>query len=244
MHRFFLPQQNIQSGQVSFPEPVSRQIVQVLRLKPDTLVTVLDGTGREYTVSLSILDAHHCEGIVKSEGLCANEPITELTLFLCMTQREKFEWILQKCTEVGVTRFVPVISSRSLVQDLKEVQSKYERWQRILQEAAEQSHRGKVPQLAEPMKFTQAVKEAQNYDCALIPWEDEHALSLKQALQKENLIKIALLIGPEGGFSREEVIQAEGSGFHAVTLGKRILRMETAAVVACSLVLYEKGEMN
>lgn len=245
MHRFFLPPANIQAGQVVFPEAVSRQMVQVLRLKDGTSVTVLDGEGMEYQVKLSVLDPHCCEGQVESQGECGNEPRTQITLYLCLTQREKFEWILQKCTEVGVCRFVPVISSRSLVQDTREIANKYDRWRRILQEAAEQSHRGRVPELADPVNFSAAVKEAAGSNtCCLIPWEEEESLSLKQALTQKPVENLSILIGPEGGFSKEEVDRAQESGFLSVTLGKRILRMETAAVVACALALYERGEMN
>lgn len=245
MHRFFLPPASIQAGCVHFSEPVSRQIVQVLRLKPDARVTVLDGEGKEYLVCLTDLSAQATIGQVESEGLANGEPQTLLTLYLCLTQREKFEWMLQKCTEVGVCRFIPVISSRSLVQDAKEVINKYERWQRILQEAAEQSHRGKVSTLEAPLQFEQVVKTAaQANTCKLIPWEEEQNLSLKQALQMRSTREVCLLIGPEGGFSKEEVARAQSAGFLSVTLGRRILRMETAAVVASALVLYERGDMN
>ena len=245
MHRFFLPTNSIQSGQVNFTEVVSRQMVQVLRLKEDATVVVLDGTGNEYQVRLSTIDAHGCEGFVESSTVSTSEPKTQVTLYLCLTQREKFEWILQKCTEVGVTTFVPVISSRSLIQDPREVENKFERWQRILQEAAEQSHRGRVPILERPLNYSTAVKQASSSKaCCLIPWEEETSLSLREVVSHNSSTEIVLLVGPEGGFSKEEVELACQYGFHSVTLGKRILRMETAAVVASALVLYERGEMG
>ena len=245
MNRFFLPPSSIQASRVHFSEPVSHQIMQVLRLKPDARVIVLDGTGKEYLVRLMTLSAQETQGEIESENLSAGEPKTQLTLYLCLTQREKFEWMLQKCTEVGASCFVPVISSRSLVQSAKEAANKYERWQRILQEAAEQSHRGKVPILEAPLQFEQAVKTAAQADtCKLIPWEEEQNLSLKQALQMQPTREVCLLVGPEGGFSKEEVALAQSAGFLSVTLGRRILRMETAAVVASALVFYERGDMN
>ena len=220
-------------------------MVQVLRLKPDAVVMVLDGEGKEYQVRLITLSAQQCEGTVESMNAALGEPKTTLNLYLCLTQREKFEWILQKCTEVGVSKIIPVISSRSLLQDAREALNKYERWQRILQEAAEQSHRGRVPGLEAPLRFAAAVKQAgQSTACCLIPWEEEKSLSLRQALQKDASQEVALLIGPEGGFSAEEVALAQSEGFVSVTLGRRILRMETAAVVASALVLYERGEME
>jgi 16S rRNA (uracil1498-N3)-methyltransferase len=245
MHRFFLSSANIQDGAVIFTESISRQMVQVLRLKPDAVVMVLDGEGKEYQVRLITLSAQQCEGVVENVNAALGEPKTKLNLYLCLTQREKFEWILQKCTEVGVSKIIPVISSRSLLQDAKEALNKYERWQRILQEAAEQSHRGRVPGLEAPLRFAAAAKQAgQSAACCLIPWEEEKSLSLRQALQRDASQEVALLIGPEGGFSAEEVALAQSEGFVSVTLGRRILRMETAAVVASALVLYERGEME
>ena len=245
MHRFFLPPERIHDNQVTFTEAIARQMTQVLRLKPDVLVTVLDGLGKEYRVRLTDLTAKTAEGNVEAEGEAGGEPQTRLSLYLCLTQREKFEWMLQKCTEVGASRFVPVLSSRSLVQDAREVANKYERWRRILQEAAEQSQRGRVPVLEAPLRFDEAVKHAAQMDaCWLIPWEEEKSVSLKQALQGNRAREVILLIGPEGGFSAEEVRLAQTGGFKAVTLGERILRMETAAVVASALVLYERGEMD
>lgn len=245
MHRFFLPKSNITSDQVTFSEAISRQMAQVLRLKEGASVVVLDGEGSEYQVKLTVLDPHCSEGQVESQGECLNEPKTRITLYLCLTQREKFEWVLQKCTEVGVCRFVPVISSRSLIQDTREIANKFERWKRILQEAAEQSHRGRIPELAEPLNFRAAVEKAGNTKtCCLIPWEEEQSLSLTQALAQNPAEHLSVLIGPEGGFSKEEVARAQEAGFLSVTLGKRILRMETAAVVACALALYERGDMG
>lgn len=245
MHRFFLPPEAIKDDHVTFNEAVARQMTQVLRLKPDTRVMVLDGLGKEYTVQLLTLSAHEAEGTIEAVTESQSEPATSLTLYLCLTQREKFEWMLQKCTEVGASCFVPVLSSRSLVQDVREVTNKYERWQRILQEAAEQSHRGRVPTLEAPLKLEEAVRQASTRNaCKLIPWEEERSVSLREALRSEPAGEVILLIGPEGGFAASEVQTAQSGGFRAVTLGPRILRMETAAVVASALVLYELGEME
>jgi 16S rRNA (uracil1498-N3)-methyltransferase len=245
MHRFFLSPQNISSEGIHFPEQISRQIAQVLRLKPDANVIVLDGLGKEYLVRLTEVSSREVSGKVEEILPARGEPSAEVILMLCLTQREKFEWMLQKCTEVGASRFVPVISSRSLVQSSGEANAKYERWNRIICEAAEQSHRTIIPELSPTLKLEQALREATFADaCKLIPWEDEKSTSLKTALDEDLSKKIAILIGPEGGFSSDEVNLAKAAGFMPVTLGPRILRMETAAIVSCALVLYERGELN
>jgi 16S rRNA (uracil1498-N3)-methyltransferase len=126
-----------------------------------------------------------------------------------------------------------------------EAQSKYERWQKILCEAAEQSHRGLIPTLEPTVKFAKMLAGPPVADvCRLIPWEDEKGTTLRQALNAYAGNKVEILIGPEGGFSVEEVKLATQAGFSAVTLGARILRMETAAMAATALVLYERGEMD
>lgn len=245
MNRFFLPPSSFVNDEILFPESISRQIASVLRLKPDAQVTVLDGNGMEYSVQLLDVSPKQTSGKILTARENTTEPKTKIRLLLCLTQREKFEWMLQKCTELGASSFVPVISSRSLVQSVQEAQSKYERWQKILSEAAEQSHRGIVPTLEPPLKFAQLLAAPAASDvCRLIPWEDEQGTTLRQALNSNNGNKVEILIGPEGGFSAEEVKLATQAGFSAVTLGARILRMETAAMAATALVLYQRGDLD
>lgn len=245
MHRFFVPPASITNDQVTFPQEISRQMNLVLRLKPGASVIALDGLGNEYTVLMQDVNSANAVGSVTGSGFTSAEPKTHLTLLLCLTQREKFEWILQKCTEVGVSAIIPVISSRSLVQSSRDVESKSERWQRILREAAEQSHRGKVPVLKAPMKFNDSLRlEEISHDLCLIPWEEEKADGIREALQRDTVSNVTLLIGPEGGFSADEVSAAIKSGFLPVSLGPRILRMETAAVTAAAIVLYQRGDMD
>ncbi len=245
MNRFFLPPTSFVNNEIVFPEAISRQIANVLRLKADAQVTVLDGKGMEFTVQLLDVSPKQTSGKVLSSQVNSTEPKTQIRLLLCLTQREKFEWMLQKCTELGASSFVPVISSRSLVQSVQEAQSKYERWQKILCEAAEQSHRGIVPTLEPTFKLAQLLAAPPAAAvCRLIPWEDEQGTTLRQALNAHTGNKVEILIGPEGGFSAEEVKHATQAGFIAVTLGARILRMETAALTATALVLYQRGDLD
>ena len=245
MHRFFLPADCLSSSAVTFPADTARQISQVLRLRAGQHVLALDNRGQEYEIVLEAV-GNPTSGQVLQRRPAGGEPRSAVTLYLCLTQREKFEWMLQKCTEVGAAAFVPVISSRSLVQDAADVQRKLERWQRIVQEAAEQCGRGRVPLLSPALRFAAALQAAQAQPVRLIPWEEEQAQGLRAALTglDRPLPPTAVLIGPEGGFSNEEVLAAQAAGFQAVTLGARILRMETAAVVAAALVLHEAGEMG
>jgi 16S rRNA (uracil1498-N3)-methyltransferase len=244
MHRFFLPPSSIQSQAVTFPADTAHQVLSVLRLKPGQRVTVLDNLGSQFEVELSQVERGEVTGTVISVQPAAGEPRLHLAMYLCLSQREKFEWMLQKCTEVGAAEFIPVISSRTLVQDREEKQDraarKQERLERILREAAEQSHRGRIPSLSPALRFDAALADARRHPLRLIPWEQEAALSLRDALHSAPPpSSAAVLIGPEGGFSESEVSAARAVGFLPVTLGPRILRMETAAIVSAALLLHE-----
>ncbi len=240
MHRFFVSPASIQAGQVVFPPETAHQIASVLRLHAGQRLCVLDNLGNEYTVELTEAGQKAAVANIIEQKPAQGEPPFHLALYLCLAQREKFEWMLQKCTETGAATFIPVISSRSLVQDVAETNKKTARWEKIIQEAAEQSGRVHIPGLKPAVSFAQAVRQGQGK--RIILWEQEHSTDLRQALSGvtvNNSPEISLLVGPEGGFSDEEVRLAQQAGWQPVSLGRRILRMETAAIVATALVIYE-----
>jgi 16S rRNA (uracil1498-N3)-methyltransferase len=247
MHRFFLPRSSFEGEWVRFPEETASQIHRVLRLKPGQIVIALDGEGREYEVRLRKVENHHAEGLVLLERMVVGEPRFELTLLLAITQREKFEWMLQKCTELGAAHFVPVICARSLSHAEREAQKKLDRWQKIVKEAAEQSRRGRIPLVNEAVGFEEAVGNRAAPDTLkLIAWEGEETKSLSAALRAADPrpVRARVLVGPEGGFETQEVALAAKCGFAPVSLGRRILRMETAAMVCTALTMYEMDEME
>lgn len=252
MHRFFLPPQSITREQVSFPEYTARQIRQVLRLQPGQRVVVLDNQGSEYLVELETVSVEQVTGKIQEQKLAHGEPEINLILYVCLTQREKYEWVLQKCTELGVREFVPVISSRSLVRQKQVADQKKERWERIIQEAAEQCGRGRLPVLSEALTFEEALsRAAEAITFKVMPYEGESGESLHHWLREHSTgdahlysRDICILIGPEGGFTDQEVEQAQQAGFASVSLGRRILRMETAAVTTAALILYAWGDLG
>ncbi len=249
-HRFFLPGDCIQDTRVVFPAETARQMRQVLRLHPGECVIVLDGSGWEYAVQLENVANDAVWGAIMGKQPSMSEPGLHLLLYLSLTQREKFELALQKCTEVGVSIFVPVISERTLARDRDQALQKMERWQRILKEAAEQSGRGLVPLIRPPVLLANAFREVLDSGMsAAFLWEQEKQLSLRGWLQEqENFLAmhpqgpLGLFVGPEGGYSEQEAAQAQQTGIRAVSLGKRILRMETAAIVSAALTLNYLGE--
>ena len=245
MHHFFVSTAQISASTVDFPADIAHQIKRVLRLREGDLVNVLDNQGNIYLTSIAFGEGSVVQGQIQKKSKCDSEPETKLSLYVGLTQRDKFEWILQKGAELGVSRFVPFISERSLVQKVASVEKKEQRWQKIIQEAAEQSKRGMIPVLESAVDFRRALTGAvaENEVC-MIPWEETKSGSISDVLGESKPERVALLIGPEGGFSTEEIRLAEEYKVTPVTLGKRILRMETAALAAAAMVMFHLGEME
>jgi 16S rRNA (uracil1498-N3)-methyltransferase len=217
------------------------QIRDVLRMKIGNEIIVLDNTGIEYQVRLTDISQREVSGKILAKKKCEAEPHTKITLYQSLLARDKLEFVLQKCTGIGVTCFIPVITERSIVRKPEKItKEKLSRFESIIAEAAEQSGRGLIPSLKSPVVITQALSELDEYDICLVG-STEKCLPLKKILRdcKSAPEKIALFIGPEGGFSGKELDFFNGSGVQSFSLGKRILRTETAALVASAIILYE-----
>jgi 16S rRNA (uracil1498-N3)-methyltransferase len=246
LHRFFVNRQCFHDSKVVITDQQAHQILRVLRLRAGDRVIVLDNEGWEYEVVLVAINKSQLTFELIDKRRAKGEPQTRIILYQSMLAREKFEWLLQKCTEVGVCRFTPVITQRSLVRKSDTVgPAKLERWQRIITEAAEQSHRGLIPEIDRPIGFTECLSRLSEFDLVLIASLDEDSKPLGKCLEECGKPKnIALLIGPEGGFTDDEIRLAYENGAAAINLGPRVLRTETAAMVASALVLYELGQME
>jgi 16S rRNA (uracil1498-N3)-methyltransferase len=245
LNRFFVSTSDIEGDRVRLSREQAHQVHQVLRLKPGDTVVVLDGQGMEYEVRLTAVGKSETVGQITASCKATGEPAAELTLFQSLLVREKFEWVLQKGTEIGVAEFVPVLTSRGLVRTKEIYEGKLDRWSRIVTEAAEQSHRGRVPKIEPVIPFADVFSRFVGFDRFLIAAPSQ-ATTLHDVLQGIGRPdpSIALMIGPEGGFTDEEVALAHDKGAIPVGLGPRILRTETAAIVASALILYELGEMG
>ncbi len=248
MHRFLVEPNNIHNGQVTLENEDLKHLRQVLRLEPGDSIRVFDGSGMEYEATLLTVDKNKATARILCSFQSDTEPKTHVTLFQGLPKGEKMELVIQKAVELGVYRIVPVITQRSVVQlDKKDREKKAERWSRIAREAAKQCRRAYVPQIDPPMDFKEAIANCGEYDAALLLYENEEKKCLKELLKCYNINKIkdiVLLIGPEGGFSDQEVEECVLSGFTVAGLGKRILRTETAAISALSILMYEMGELQ
>ena len=250
MHRFFLTGGPFHIGQRVDITLISKQLTSVLRAQPGDEITLLDGEGNASTASITSLSKNNSTARILEQYVVQTEPKTALTLYQCTLKADKFEWVLQKGTELGVTHFVPIISTRSIVRPASKVLQKYERWRRILQEAAEQSGRGRLPTLGEPLLFNAMLDIATGLK--LLPWEEKSkeknaALgdmihdNMKRTAERDG---VSLLIGSEGGFEANEIDAAHERGWQIVSLGPRILRAETAALAATAIVLDQLDEMG
>ncbi len=240
MHRFFIPSTQIDDHQAIILDPIAHQIRNVLRMEVGQHIVVLDNSGWEYEVVLAHLERGQVLGQIEAKRPSSHEPRTHITLYPSLMKRDKFEFVLQKATEVGVSRIVPIISQRSLVQTAELKPNKQTRWQRILTEAAEQCQRGRIPELHAPLKFNQAISQSPTPSISLIAYEDG-GVDVKTAVTQlpSPPTTIALFIGPEGGYDPSEIQLAQEYGIIPISLGPRILRTETAAIIAPAIILHE-----
>ncbi len=238
LRRFFVPSGSLRARHVTLGPQLAHRLVRVLRLKRGDHVILSDGGAHDYEVQLTAVSAQAVTGLVVGEREAPAEPHTVLVLYQALIRANRFDLVLEKGTEIGVARFVPVSSARSLMQEGDEPSAaRSERWRRIVIEAAEQCGRGRLPEVAAPLPFDEAVRRAPGLK--LLPWEEERGQRLTTFLHslRERPRQVSVFIGPEGGFEAEEVELARGEGAVAVTLGARIMRSETAGIVAAALVL-------
>ena len=230
---------------MALPPELARRLAKVLRLQRGDRVVLADGSGRDYEVELKELSARAASAFVVEERPSPLEPSVELVLYQSLVRPQRFELVLEKGTEIGVSRFVPLLSGRAQVRTEAGSQ-RTQRWRRIVSEAAEQCGRGRVPAVDPPAPFEEVVSASGGPGLRIIPWESERSQGLRSYLRalEEQPASVSLIIGPEGGFAEEEVELARGAGCVPVSLGPRILRSETAGIVAAALVMHELGEMG
>ncbi len=272
MHRFFVAPELVQQpgAVVTLPKELAHQVRDVLHLQAGEQVVLLDNSGDEIVASVASVNknAVAAQLLERRPGKGASP----VRIILCqgLLKSARFEWILEKGTELGVSVFSPILCRRSTAGLEDAGTSKMQRWQRIITEAAEQSGRARLPELLPIRTLKDALAAMPPGALALMPWEEEHGLTLRDALRMAVLsrggggddegrgplrspsslqsllrsnaaITIVLFIGPEGGLTIEEVRQAQQHGAHVVSLGSRILRAETAALAAVASVMYELG---
>ncbi len=240
MPRFFVSIDAIKSDKIILTDENMHHLVNVLRCRTGDNVTVSDSSGFDYDcliesiaktdVTLKILDKK------KSQG----EPLVKISLFQGLPKGDKFSLIVEKCVEAGVYDITPVNMARCVLKiSKKDFEKKKERYNKISLSAAKQSGRGIVPLVNNLIDFSEFKNLVNDYDLVLFPYEEEKSHTLKSALKDFKGEKIAIIIGPEGGFSKEESEEIKNCGIQSVTLGNRILRTETAGLASIFNILYE-----
>lgn len=242
MYQFFVEPCQIQGNRIVITGKDVNHIKNVLRMKPGEEISVSNGTdGKEYRCGIEELHEEEiiCElRFIKEEGM---ELPAKIYLFQGLPKADKMELIIQKAVELGVYEIIPVATKRAVVKlDEKKAGNKILRWQGIAEAAAKQSKRGIIPQIQNVMSFKEAVKYSSCAQVKVIPYELSEGMDKTREII-ENLKPgedIAVFIGPEGGFAQEEIEEAAGQGIIPITLGRRILRTETAGMTVLSILMY------
>lgn len=237
--RFFAPPAWVNAERARVEGEAAHRIARVLRLRPGDMVELCDGSGQVFQVQLNEISPQGAWGRVQAVKSPSVEPGVYLTLYQAIIREKRMAWLLEKATEVGISRIVPLTTERTVrAKEGRVDASRLRRWERIVREAAEQSRRTRLPEVAEAMTFDQVCQEIRGI--ALICCTQASTRPLQQALLElweDGSENVELLIGPEGGWSPSEVEQAIAAGMYPVSLGRRILRSETAGVVASALAL-------
>lgn len=248
MSRFFVAPENVGEKNIVIDNKEDlHHMIKVLRMSEGDELDISDSQEWEYRARLIYLDTDSAEAEILDKQKFTAEPEVKVTLFQGIPKQGKMETIVQKTVELGVNRIVPVFMARTVVADKGKFGKKIERWQKVAAEAVKQCKRGIIPEVADQIKTADVIKAFDEFDLVLFPYEDEKGTTIKDVLQEvaadpawqESRKRIAVIIGPEGGFSGEEAEAIVAAGGRSVSLGKTTLRTETAGMAALSMIMYE-----
>lgn len=241
MYRFFVKKWQMTEGEVRISGGDYNHMRHVLRMRPGEQVLISTGDEWEYTCSIERYEDDEAVLRVVDAQKPGKELPSRIYLFQCLPKNDKMETVIQKAVELGAYEVIPVASKRCVVKlDARRGAQKGARWNNIAESAAKQSKRMIVPQVRDIMSFGDALARAKEMDVRLLPYENAEGMNGTRKILSgiEPGQSVAVLIGPEGGFEESEVKQAEDAGFHVITLGKRILRTETAGMTVLSILMY------
>lgn len=243
MHWFYIERSQINENKIRITGPDVNHIKNVLRMEKGESLVICDKQGKDYYCELESLGEDEVIAVIREINDTESELPARIVLFQGLPKKDKMELIVQKAVELGAYEIVPVAMKRCVakIEDRKKEKKKLERWQAISESAAKQSGRGVIPEVKHVMNFKEAVEYGKSLSCCLVPYEQAENMAVTQK-EVEQAVKektIGVFIGPEGGFDDTEIACIEEAGFHAITLGKRILRTETAGLTTLSILMYE-----
>jgi len=244
LHHFYADPLQEDGREILLTPEDARHARTVLRLQAGDAVELFSG-GNRYLARISRMDQKEV-AVIREEQLPSTEPGLSVTLFQGLPKGDKMDWVVQKAVEAGVNRIVPLMMNRCIVQtDAKSRKAKTERWQRIAREAGKQCGRCRMPQVLEPVKMAEALPLMREAEALIVPWEDAVSYGpLSYAAEHPSVGSLGIVIGPEGGIEEEEIRLLKEAGAVTLTLGKRILRTETAGLVTVSALMALYGEME
>lgn len=249
MNKFFVDKNNINDGIAVIEGDDVKHIYKVLRLSEGEKVAINDCNGQEYLGTITEIAKKQVLVELTEKLDMNNESPVKFHLYQGLPKSTKMDLITQKCTELGVNAITPVITERVVVKGEMGEFKKVDRWARIALEACKQSKRSLVPKVNTPVEFQQMMREFEQMDLIVVPYENAEGYGVKsmaESLKKTgaSIRNAAIVIGPEGGFEEREIEALKEAGAHVVTLGPRILRTETAGFVTLSLLGYEFGDLG
>lgn len=240
MHKFFVDDNQINNKEIKITNDDYNHIVNVLRMKKnDNILITNKKTQATFNCKIEEINTSEVICDIINEENKNIEMNLEVDIFQGLPKADKMEYIIQKCVEIGVHKIVPV-NMKYCVAKIKDEEKKNIRWNKISEVAAKQSKRNMIPKVENSINISELYNEIKNYDLAIVAYENEENITLKDILKNENNPKkIAIIIGPEGGISQEEIEELTKAGVKRASLGNRILRTETAPIVALSMIVYE-----
>ena len=245
MSRFFVDPSDVTDRYIYMTDAGDfKHMKKVLRMSVGDELDISDGAAWEYHVQIESMDGDEAKLLILDKQKFAREPELQVTLYQGVPKAGKMEGIIQKCVELGVHAIVPVFMERTVVVDKGNFGKKQDRWQKISDEAVKQCKRGIIPQVGESLKFKEMVEQLSMYDLILFPYENEENLTIKDCLRSDAVQQnppknVCIIIGPEGGFADKEAEMLDNAGAVRVSLGKTILRTETAGLAALAMTMYE-----
>jgi len=246
MRYFFVEPEELARPVVSITGQEARHMGKVLRLKPGMVVGLSDGCGLQGEARIQKMAREQVDLAVLRRYPSPREPRGELVIAQAMLKDQKMDLLVRQLTELGMTTWLPFISGRSVPQpDARRQAARSERWQRIAREAVKQCRRGRVPAISPVVQFTNVLEASRRYSTRILFWEGaRRPLPPAPEVITDHTAAVLVMVGPEGGFTEAEADAAEGAGFLLASLGPRILRAETAAIAACTLVQYLFGDLT
>lgn len=240
MELYYVDKKNIFSTYVRITGTEAHHIMRVMRYKPGDMLFVADGDGNEYQTMIKQIDRKFIEAEIINQSRNARESTIKITLAQSIIKGNRMDFVIEKASGLGVYEIIPTITERTIasVSDKKS-----QRYQKLMLAAMKSSTQTRLPYLAKPIQFKKLLETVDDYNVTLLAWEDEKTNRLSNVISKNILNKILLIVGPEGGFTDNEIKIAKISGAKYFSLGLRRLRAETAAIAALSLLLYELQEM-